>query len=100
MQDAQQMTTREEIEIVFRPTRNGLNTIALDAEPTDELPPRIPNRIIYGRCLCGQYLKRPGMPRHLKTLRHRNYTLANPDIRESRRMHLLLNKSDWIWIWI
>lgn len=71
MQDAQQMTTREEIEIVFRRTHSGHI---------------VQPHVVFGRCLCGQYIKRPNMNRHLKTLRHRTYILANPDIRESRRM--------------
>lgn len=63
---------REEINILFREIGPIIN---LDINPN----------VIRGRCLCGKHVMRRNMPRHIRSLQHRTYILANPDIRETRR---------------
>ena len=96
---------REEINILFR--QHGHYNINLDrinqvnfAEideikevvDLDDLPLTLPPRptayqrnVRRGACLCGKHVTRQNMPRHIKSVQHRTYILANPDIRETRR---------------
>lgn len=101
-QDAQ----REEINILFRQygpyniNLDRINQVNFDeideikeVVDDDELPLTLPPRqtayqrnVRRGACLCGKHLTRQNMPRHIKSVQHRTYILANPDIRETRRM--------------
>lgn len=75
---------REEINILFREIMPIYHGSDIDgADEANDLP--ITRNVIRGRCLCGKYVTRQNMPRHIKSLQHRTYILANPDIRETRR---------------